>query len=300
MANELELVIRILPWLVEHPGSSASEVAKHFSVTESQVWDLLNLLVFTGAHQYGGGLVDIELDDKEFIVVREAQRLDRPVRLTRLEATTLVGGLTYLQQVGTVVSPARVESLLSKLRALLSDAPTPLDIVTAPVNPEYLQLVNQAIGQRTSLDIEYGSANDHEVSKRTIEPLRLETQDDRSYVIAWCREAEGKRSFRFDRIHSMVANSDPQGNELAAQVQSDEYAHRAEVIIEPGVLGELDQSSIIGSAECSDGRIKLTVEAGNLEWLARLVVASGGQVEACEPAELKGLVQGIISRRLTK
>lgn len=299
MASDLELVIRILPWLVKHPGTSARDVAAHFSVTESQVWDLLNLLVFTGAHQYGGGLVDIELDDKEYIVVREAQRLDRPVRLTRLEATTLVGGLTYLQQVGTVVSPVQVELLISKLRALLSDAPAPLDIVTTPVNPKFLNLVNLAISQGTCLDIEYGSADDHEVSRRTIEPLRLETQDDRSYVIAWCREAEGKRSFRFDRIHSMMSNSDSQVNVLSDSTTSDDYAHRAEVVIEPGVLGEIVQSSIIESAPLADGRIKLTIEAGNLEWLARLVVASGGQVEAREPAELTALVQGIIARRLT-
>ena len=295
MANDIELVIRMLPWLVKHQGQSASHIAEHFGIRESHVLDLLNLLVFTGAHQYGGGLVDIELDDSESIFVREAQSLDRPVRLSRLEATTIVGGLTYLQQIGTVVGGDQVEDLLLKIRGLLSDAAAPLDIVTTPVDPQVVALVNDAISSHVCLDIEYGSAGTHEVSKRTIEPIRVDTQDDRSYIVAWCREAEGMRSFRFDRIHSIVRNSDPQAQNIPHERDTGDYAHTAEVLVEAGVLGEVDPASIVGTSEHSDGRLKLTLEVGKLEWLARVIVASGGQVEAHEPAELRDLVIQLVS-----
>lgn len=290
MANDIELVIRMLPWLVQHQGKSASEIAAHFGIRESHVLDLLNLLVFTGAHQYGGGLVDIELDDAEFIFVREAQSLDRPVRLSRLEATTIVGGLTYLQQIGTVAGADQVEDLLLKIRGLLNDVAAPLDIVTTPVDPQVVALVNEAINSHVCLDIEYGSAGTHEVSKRTIEPVRVDTQDDRSYIVAWCREAEGMRSFRFDRIHHIARNPDPQQQNIPREREAGDYAHTAVVLVEAGVLGEVDPASIVGSETHSDGRLRLTLEVGRLEWLARVIVASGGQVEAYEPAELLDLV----------
>lgn len=298
MANELKLLIDMLPWLVQHQGSSVTEIAEHFGIKENQVLNLLHMLVFTGAHQYGGGLVDIELDDTESIYVREAQKLDRPVRLTTLEATTIVGGLTYLQQIGTVVAADEVDRLLTKVQALLNDVPAPLDVVTAPVDAHMLSATNAAIAARTCLDIEYGSAGTHSVTKRTIEPHRVETQDDRSYIVAWCRESEALRSFRFDRIHSLLKNDSSQ-RDMEQEVESvGSYAHSAVVLIEPGVMGEIEPSSIVDTGHHADGRLSLTLEVGNLQWLARIIVASGGQVEAQSPPELRDLVGELIAKSL--
>ncbi len=298
MANELKLLIDMLPWLVQHQGSSVTEIAEHFGIKENQVLNLLHMLVFTGAHQYGGGLVDIELDDTESIYVREAQKLDRPVRLTTLEATTIVGGLTYLQQIGTVVAADEVDRLLTKIQALLNDVPAPLDVVTAPVDSTMLEKANAAIASRTCLDIEYGSAGTHAVTRRTIEPHRVETQDDRSYIVAWCRESEAMRSFRFDRIHALQVNDDTQSGSGNSSDTLGSYAHTAVVLIEPGVMGEIEPTSIVDTASHADGRLGLTLEVGNLQWLARIIVASGGQVEAQSPPELRDLVGELIAKSL--
>jgi hypothetical protein len=60
MANDLELLIKLLPWLVANNGASLAEVAKHFDVSEKHELELLSQLVVTGPSQAGGGLVDID------------------------------------------------------------------------------------------------------------------------------------------------------------------------------------------------------------------------------------------------
>ena len=98
MANDLELLIKLLPWLVANNGASLSEVAKHFDISEKHALELIGQLVVTGPSQAGGGLVDIDFEDSDSIFVSDAKALDRPVKLSEFEASALLGDLHYLEQ----------------------------------------------------------------------------------------------------------------------------------------------------------------------------------------------------------
>ena len=77
MANDLELLIRLLPWLVANNGAALSEVSEHFAISEKHALELISQLVVTGPSQAGGGLVDIDFEDADSIFVTDAKALDR-------------------------------------------------------------------------------------------------------------------------------------------------------------------------------------------------------------------------------
>src|SRR5699024_9810221 len=57
----------------------------------------------------------------------------------------------------------------------------------------------------THLTIRYSSADRAGTSVRRIRPLRIETDGARSYLLADCELAEGRRRFRLDRIVELLS-----------------------------------------------------------------------------------------------
>jgi hypothetical protein len=72
---------------------------------------------------------------------------------------------------------------------------------------EVLALVRDALAQDALLDLEYYTAGRGELTKRTVEPLRLEDRDGAAYLVAYCRLRQDQRVFRVDRIRSAQISS---------------------------------------------------------------------------------------------
>ncbi|MGC5165763.1 helix-turn-helix transcriptional regulator [Luteimicrobium sp. DT211] len=62
-----------------------------------------------------------------------------------------------------------------------------------------LRAVEQALAGERVLAIRYRS-RDGRVSRRRVEPVLLAHTDGRWYLVAWCRDREGMRWFRLDRV----------------------------------------------------------------------------------------------------
>ncbi|GMA24248.1 hypothetical protein GCM10025864_20070 [Luteimicrobium album] len=62
-----------------------------------------------------------------------------------------------------------------------------------------LRAVEQALGEARVLAIRYRS-RDGRITRRRIEPQLLAHTDGRWYLVAWCRDQEGTRWFRLDRV----------------------------------------------------------------------------------------------------
>ena len=63
------------------------------------------------------------------------------------------------------------------------------------------EAVSVAVAQSRALRLVYVGALDDR-TERDVDPMRLLTLDGRIYLEAWCRRAEGVRTFRLDRIES--------------------------------------------------------------------------------------------------
>ena len=139
----------IVPYLVQHPGSTLSAVAELFGVPVDQLHRDLDLLFMSGLPPYGpGDLIEVDVDQDGRIYISMAEHFARPLRLTRSEALALyLRGIELLGIAGLREATA-LASALGKLRSSLG--PETLGDAArietaAPGRPlEHLELLREA------------------------------------------------------------------------------------------------------------------------------------------------------------
>ncbi|MBK7180896.1 MAG: WYL domain-containing protein, partial [Chloroflexi bacterium] len=67
-----------------------------------------------------------------------------------------------------------------------------------------IDLVQQALRQERSLQINYQPLGSSQPSWREVQPLRLEQRGALYYLYAYCLRAETNLTFRLDRIHDIA------------------------------------------------------------------------------------------------
>lgn len=103
-SQRLARLLALPAWVVEHPGAGIAQAAAHFGVTPKQIEADVNTLWVSGLPGgLPGELVDFDATDFEAGRLRLAEPLglDRPVRLSRQEALSLILALRVL---GTVLA----------------------------------------------------------------------------------------------------------------------------------------------------------------------------------------------------
>jgi len=286
MANDLELLIRLLPWLVANNGASLSEVASNFEVSEKHALELISQLVVTGPSQAGGGLVDIDFEDADSIFVSDAKALDRPVKLSEFEAATLLGGLHYLEQFPHLVDADIVSGLITKIQQALPNVESPINVVAAPIAQGVRAAVDEGISSKRSITITYAAVTKDDVSTRTVDPMSTYLQDDFVYLKAWCRHSQAWRSFRLDRILDASLGTDsisiPENDEPSEAKR--EYL--AAIELDKAYYGQLDQVDIVSFKEYMWHAVEVELKVYSRDWLVSMILASGGRVKAVRPPDL--------------
>lgn len=286
MANDLELLIKLLPWLVANNGASLSDVAKHFKISERHALELIGQLVVTGPSQAGGGLVDIDFEDSDSIFVSDAKSLDRPVKLSEFEAATLLGGLHYLEQFPNLVDSEIVAGLIRKIQQALPNVDSPINIVTAPLSEAISSVVTEAISSQLCIEIKYAGVTKDDLSVRVIDPVQTYSQDDFVYLKSWCRFSHAWRSFRMDRILEATLGDDP--IDIPAQDEPLEAKREYSAVIEldKAYYGQLDQVDIVNFKEYMWHAVEVELRVYSRDWLVSMILASGGRVKAVSPPDL--------------
>ena len=293
MANDLELLIRLLPWLVANNGASLSEVAKHFEISEKHALELIGQLVVTGPSQAGGGLVDIDFEDSDSIFVSDAKALDRPVKLSEFEASSLLGGLHYLEQFPNLVDSEIVAGLIRKIQQALPNVDSPINVVTAPISSSINQVVAEAIASKLSIEIKYAGVTKDDLSVRVIDPVKTYSQDDFVYLKAWCRKSQAWRSFRMDRIlEAQLGNEaiDIPDHEEPIEARRE---YLAAIELDKAYYGQLDQVDIVSFKEYMWHAVEVELRVYSRDWLVSMILASGGRVKAVRPPDL---IEALVAR----
>jgi len=82
-AERLGRMLVIVPFLVQHPGSELSEVARAFDVPVDQLRRDLDLLFMSGLPPYGpGDLIEVDVDEDDRVWISMAEHFARPLRLS--------------------------------------------------------------------------------------------------------------------------------------------------------------------------------------------------------------------------
>lgn len=306
LSSRLSRLLNLVPYFIANPGISAAEAAAELGVTTAQLMSDLNQLWVCGLPGYGpGDLIDLSFSE-ESIEVTFSAGIDRPLRLTSTEATTLLIALRSLVEMPGMVDPSAAHSAIAKIEeaagtaaAAGAGAAAEAEAVSSRVGEvaedPIAATVRSALHRRHALHMTYYSASRDRVSERTVDPVRIVLVDNHSYLQAWCRQAEGVRLFRFDRIDAATELDEPsmppaQALEEDSNLElfsGDDSLPRARLHIAPECVWVLDQYPMEVCSVDVDGSVEAGMRFATLGWMARMVLGFGGGITVLEPPELQ-------------
>ncbi|WP_280237017.1 helix-turn-helix transcriptional regulator [Nocardia cyriacigeorgica] len=299
LSVRLSRLLNMVPYLMAHPGISAAEAAADLGVTTKQLMSDLNQLWMCGLPGYGpGDLIDLSFSE-ESIDVTFSAGIDRPLRLTSTEATALLVALRSIVDTPGMVDPSAAHSAIAKIESAISGAALEATDRPRPVEAPAVATVRAALAARHALRLVYYSASRDVVSERLVDPIRIVLVDNNSYLQAWCREAEGVRLFRFDRIEAATELDEPASPPSEATdadaaldlFQDDPALPLARLRIRDDYGWVLDQYPIQRLAVHADGSMEATMRFATLDWMARLLLGFGSGVTVLGPPELVAAVR---------
>lgn len=307
-SERLERMLVIVPYLVQHQGAQLTEVARLFDVPADQLRRDLNLLFMSGLPPYGpGDLIDVDVDEDGGIWITMADHFARPLRLTRAEALALfLRGTELLAAPGLSGAPA-LASALEKLRETLGpdtlgDAEA-IQGAAAGSPPEHLDVLQTAVREHEQLRIEYFAASTGTWSTRTVEPEELFSSMGNWYVAAWDVDQDAERLFRADRVRRAEPSGErfrPRGLEGAGRAlyTPSEQDTAVRLRLRPGARWIGEYYATTHRVELEDGSLEATLPAKQLDWIAKLLLRVGPDVEILEPPELADMVREQARRAL--
>ena len=257
MANSrLARLFDLVPFIVKHQGIPIAELAEKFQISVEQLEKDLWLLYMCGLPgQTPLELMEFEFEDG-YVSVRNADELKAPRSLTQIELASLVIGLEILISQGISGAEQLKNKLASKLSTEISYQPAKSDL--------YLPEISQAIQQNKVLSITYNG------KAREVIPFETYTEDRTSYLRAFCKSAEDRRTFKISKIESLKITDN---QELAPNlVPSNETPKTTKIAThkEKRLVREA-----LGNSE--------QIDYFSVEWLISETMALAGAVELEDP-----------------
>jgi proteasome accessory factor BC len=256
--------------------------------------DLLNVVNFGG----GTYVLYAEIQGEEIEVDSEpyGDNFARPARLLPLEAKALVAAIDLF---GDHLPQGGLQSARGKIVTALGHDPSEegLEIATGSGGDvEVARLVNEAIGGRQVLEIQYYKENEDQFTKRQVEPYRLENGREGWYVECYDLTKEGIRHFKLDRVKEAAPTGEtfeprPEVEELAGvegwmtdgEVPT---AQVARVWVSPERARWLREERTVVE-ELADGAVVVELPYAGTSWLVREILRGAGDLVVLEPDEAR-------------
>jgi proteasome accessory factor C len=294
-ADRLPRLLAVVPYLLAHPGVTLADAARDFDVTEAQLRRDLELLWMCGLPGHGpGDLIDLAFSSDSVSVTFDAG-MSRPLRLTAEEALALVVALRTLAETPGLADRDAVERALAKVETAAGGSVAAADAVSVSLDAEATAeaLASKALEDGQAMRLRYYTAARDETTERTVDPVRLFTADGRRYLEAWCRQAEGMRIFRMDRVETAQILDEPaRVPDDVAELDRREGVYepapehlRVELQLGPGYEWVSEYYRCETVVTTPAGRVA-TLRVSDPAWVRRLVLGSNGRVAVLDPAWL--------------
>lgn len=265
--SRLARLIDLVPYISQHQGISIENLAAKFKVSKAEIEKDLWLLYMCGLPGHTPlELMEFEFEDG-YVTVRNAEELKSPRSLTQTEISTLVIGLSILEEQGSTAA--------GKLKAKLADKlNTPISFKPSGIY-KFLNEIEQAIRNNKVLKINYAG------TVREVIPFEVYHEAENSYLRAYCKRAKDRRTFKISRINTLEISAI---SELAPNiVPSDSHLQNAQIKVHHSARRVRES---LGGKE--------DIQYFSTEWLISEVMALGGAVELLDPklrAEIKERAQ---------
>ncbi|MFD4696999.1 helix-turn-helix transcriptional regulator [Streptomyces niveus] len=293
--DQTRRMLSLVTYLRERPGAHVSDVARAFGITEDELISDLDVLPMCGTSFRGGDLLDIDTDGDR-IWWHNPDDVAEPLRLAADEATAL---LVAARAVATLpgLRESDRQALLratAKLEAAAGEAAGASSRLSVTFESEggVFADVDRAISERRRLWLRYYSPARDELTEREVDPIRLFAVGH-TYMEAWCRLSEARRTFRLDRVAEIKlldAPAAPPELELrdlsAGLVQPS--ADDPEVVVEVGPGGRwvAEYYPHDSAEELPDGGLRITLRTPAPASLRRLALRLGRDGRITAPLDL--------------
>lgn len=300
--DKLVFLLSLVPYLLEQRVVDVAEAAQHFGMTEEEIRDAVRLIATSGLPGSTGtyqpnDLFDIDWDsfeEDDVIVIVHHVAIDDAPRLSAREAAALIAGLQYLSASPENAGSASLASLMAKLTAGASAAPSRLAVAESEADAS-LAVIRSAVAEGRQLEFDYLNARG-EAGRRRADPLRIISQDADWYLQAYCHTREDVRNFRVDRMSALLVTDEPVGDHSHRTVpdtlfQGSETDLDVVVDVAPETLPLLADYLADSRTHEVDGRLRVTLRVAHVHGLKRLVAGLPGLVTVVSPAEARAAVE---------
>ncbi|GAA3781255.1 helix-turn-helix transcriptional regulator [Streptomyces phyllanthi] len=293
--DQTRRMLSLVTYLRERPGARVEDVARAFGITEDELISDLDVLPLCGTSFRGGDLLDIDTDGDR-IWWHNPDDVAEPLRLAADEATALLvaaravstlPGLREGDRQALLRATAKVEAAAGEAAGASSRLS-----VTFESEGGVFADVDRAISERRRLWIRYYSPARDEVTEREIDPIRL-VSVGHTYVEAWCRRSEARRTFRLDRVAEIKILDEPSAPpEIELRDLSEALVQPAaedpEVVVEVGPGGRwvAEYYPHDSADELPEGGLRITLRTPDPASLRRLALRLGRDGWIVSPPEL--------------
>ncbi|MFF0475691.1 helix-turn-helix transcriptional regulator [Streptomyces sp. NPDC004284] len=293
--DQTRRMLSLVTYLRERPGAHVADVARAFGITEDELISDLDVLPMCGTSFRGGDLLDIDTDGDR-IWWHNPDDVAEPLRLAADEATAL---LVAARAVATLpgLREGDRDALLratAKLEAAAGEAAGASARLSVTFESEggVFAEVDRAISERRRLWVRYYSPARDELTEREVDPIRLFAVGH-TYMEAWCRLSEARRTFRLDRVVEIrILDEHAAPPELELRDLSEGLVHPSaddpEVVVEVGPGGRwvAEYYPHDRAEELPDGGLRITLRTPDPASLRRLALRLGSDGRIVAPAEL--------------
>ncbi|MDL9935907.1 WYL domain-containing protein [Gordonia sp. ABSL1-1] len=290
--TRLSRLLAMVPYFQAHRGISISQAAQDLGVTPKQLTkDLEQLFVCGLPGYYPDDLIELEFSEGH-VDVGFTAGMDRPLRLTTTEASTLLVALRALVDTAGLIDRDPAQRAIAKIEAAVGSALPALASADGPSAaaevPTYTT-IRDAVRRRRAIRLRYYSAGRDSVAERVVDPIRLQVMDQHTYLEAWCRLSDGVRLFRFDRVDEAVELDEPSAppadavDRVAPTLPADNPdLPTVEIEVDADHLWVLDYYPADPIADptlrATGDPVRARLAYGSPEWLHRFLLGFGGGV----------------------
>ncbi|MEU2246262.1 WYL domain-containing protein [Streptomyces sp. NPDC019224] len=293
--DQTRRMLSLVTYLRERPGAHVQDVARAFGITEDELISDLDVLPMCGTSFRGGDLLDIDTDGDR-IWWHNPDDVAEPLRLAADEATALLvaaravatlPGLRESDRQALLRATAKLETAAGEVGAASSRLS-----VTFESEGGVFAEVDRAISERRRLWLRYYSPARDELTEREVDPIRLFAVGH-TYMEAWCRSSEDRRTFRLDRVAEIRLLDEPAAppelelRDLSAGLVQP-AAEDPEVVIEVGPGGRwvAEYYPHDRAEELPDGGLRISLRTPDPASLRRLALRLGREGRIVSPPEL--------------
>jgi len=277
----------LIPYILENPGITTTELAEKFNTTQKQIEKDLQLIFLCGLPGYTPyELIDLTFEDG-IVSVIEPQVLNKPRKFSSSEMVVIKLGLEILREINAddVRKLTKIDKILNKIN---SGADQNSFLLAGQFNSTlFYSQISLAISQKRILNIEYKSLAKDNLSKRKILPGRISMSNGNLYLSAYDIELQSDRVFKMELISSCDTGEIFKEN----PIPSNESDHVIELRVDEKLTNFIERNtSIIIAQQKVTGGLQVTLKVSNLEWLARSIVSFAPDIMVISPASLSEMV----------